>query len=653
MKSLNATMMVIAALLVSAPILIEPAAGQSKTPTIALSPPLRHSENPHVLRFREYDRDEDEILSEREYENGARRERKAVRREFKVFDADGDARMNLNEFLTVPVGQPENQRGVIEDPVILLASKRLIELMTPWEEWDTDGDGLLKKSEFASARPGLLVPGLESAAFSEWDQDANDQISREDVARTLEVAHGVRTRGGALLRNNCGLVVDYITFSRLKISDDGMISKADYFAALGPIKNKDVWINSIDRNRDGQFDFAEFATGNHRTDPVGSFLGLDKDMSGLLSLHEMDALPDHWRRMATHSFQGFDDDHDGAISLREYQLMPHCNLLAPWTSAIDTNNDGELPQFRLSQGIFLSALSAEYFRRLDVNGDETLSLNEFPFTSGFKRPTELHVQTSGGGRRVIVVRDYISVASPEISPDNKWIAVDASSRTAPQGGSHLLFFSLETDEIRDLGVGCMPNWSADGRRIAYCKYGQGVFIRDFEGNGADEELIDRQGWAIQFSTDGLHIAYVKRGNIMIQNLATGEKRSVFANGTSPYRSIEHNMEWSPDSRRICFRGHRSGGAVDIGIITATGDDPKLHVCCDGKLALPDFAWHPDGKRFMFPQNLAGQKCQIYEVDPDSDAKSAPVRYPEQPKDQNNSGLCWSSDGKLFTYVSNW
>jgi Ca2+-binding EF-hand superfamily protein len=352
MWSVHTRTMAIACNLVAAVMLTKPAVGQPSVPSIALKPPIPIEQNPHLLRFRERDTDADGILNETEYIIGAGRERKAVQREFKVFDADGDARLNLNEFLTVPIGQPENQRGVIDDPVIQLAEKRLAELMMSWGKWDTNGDGSLNNGEFQSARMGKLVPGLESATFSQWDQDVNNRISTADVARTLEVAYGVRTRGGALLRNNCGLVVDYITFSRLKISDDGMVSKADYFAALGPIEGKDSWMNSIDKNRDGQFDYAEFATGNHRTDPVGSFLGLDKDLNGLLSLQELDALPDDWRRMGTCSFQGFDDDRDGAISLREYQLMPHCNLIAPWPYAVDTNNDGELPQFRFSQGVF-------------------------------------------------------------------------------------------------------------------------------------------------------------------------------------------------------------------------------------------------------------------------------------------------------------
>ncbi len=170
MRSIWVRMMVIACLLVAAARLTEPAVGQIKTPSITLKPPIPEEQNPHVLRFRERDSDGDGILSETEYVIGAGRERKAVQREFKVFDTDGDARLNLNEFLTIPIGQPENQRGVIDEPVIQLASKRLSELMMSWEKWDTNGDGSLNNSEFASARIGLLVPGLESAAFNQWDQ---------------------------------------------------------------------------------------------------------------------------------------------------------------------------------------------------------------------------------------------------------------------------------------------------------------------------------------------------------------------------------------------------------------------------------------------------------------------------------------------------
>ena len=162
---------------------------QSQLPTIGLKSPIADEQNPHALVFRERDKDSDGILSVNEYITGAGRDRKTLHREFKVFDADADGRMSLNEFLTVPVGQPENQRGVIDDPVIQLAAKRQGELMKLWEKWDTNKDGLLDKPEFESAKLGLMVPGLESAGFTKWDQDVDGMISRDDVTRTLEVAY--------------------------------------------------------------------------------------------------------------------------------------------------------------------------------------------------------------------------------------------------------------------------------------------------------------------------------------------------------------------------------------------------------------------------------------------------------------------------------
>ena len=48
-------------------------------------------------------------------------------------------------------------------------------------------------------------------------------------------------------------------------------------------------------------------------------------------------------------------------------------------------------------------------------------------------------------------------------------------------------------------------------------------------------------------------AYVKRGgNLVIHTVKTGEKRFVFPERQSPYRYIEHNFTWSPDSGMICL-----------------------------------------------------------------------------------------------------
>lgn len=201
-----------------------------------------------------------------------------------------------------------------------------------------------------------------------------------------------------------------------------------------------------------------------------------------------------------------------------------------------------------------------------------------------------------------------------------------------------------------MGIGCIPQWSADGKKIGYSRYGRGVFIRNFEGE-ADEVSIDPRGWAIEFSPDGKQTAYVKgNNNFVIHNIATNETRPVFADGQSPYNYIEHNFTWSPDSKRICFKGHRPNGVVDVGIVNTTGGDPNLRVLCDAKDVSSDFSWLPDGKRLMFARHPAGAtRTQIFEIDPDGDKPS--VRYPKQPQDRNNICVSWSRDGKTFVYLS--
>ena len=520
--------------------------------------------------------------------------------------------------------------------------------------WDQNSDDRLAPDEFKAAAIVSRVRGLEQTTFKDWDLDRDQKVSREEAARVLEIAYGVRTPEGELLRSKSGRVVDWRLFRRLTPDREGFVNCDEYVQALGPLDDpaKKMWLSTTDQNHDGKFNYAEFATSNHRTDPVGTFLHLDADLNGRLTPDELETLTPDQMPIANCLFPGFDDDEDGGLSLREYQLTPLVNFLAHWESAQDSDSDGKLSpeEFRFHPGVALAALSREYFRRLDVNEDQSLSLDEFPFVTDHRPPNEIYVQFADGGILKIAIPDYPIIYSPEISPDAKWIAVDGWKHGQNNVAAHLLIASIDKDEVRDLGIGCIPHWSADGRRIAYSKYGQGVFIRNFEGD-AEEESIDPQGWAIEFSIDGLKTAYVTGGNnFVIHDVATDEKRPVFPEGQSPYRYIEHNFTWSPDSQQLVFKGHRPNGALDVGIVNATGGDPKLRVLCDAKDVGSDFSWLTGGKRLMFPRTPAGAaRTQIFEIDPDGNKPS--VRYPTQPKDRNNICVCWSRDGKTFVYMT--
>lgn len=253
-------------------------------------------------------------------------------------------------------------------------------------------------------------------------------------------------------------------------------------------------------------------------------------------------------------------------------------------------------------------------------------------------------------KRVAAVPDFPIINSPEISPDGKWIAVDGWKHTESNTDAHLLLVSLETGAVKDLGLGAMPTWSVDGRWIAFSKYppNGGVFIREVDGDA--ERWIDQDGWGIQWSPDGFKLAYARGGNIIIYDFIADSVKEVFPFGKSPYASIYWNCKWSPDSKRICFKGSRPNGTIDIGIISATGDAPNLRVRCNGRDYNEDIAWHPDGSRIAVPRGATdGKKGQIYEFNPDDDRP--PVLLAGQPGDRNNAGMCWSRDGKTFIFVS--
>lgn len=349
---------------------------------VLLSPVLVIAEDsPAEIALRARDTDKDGLVTVEEFVAADKAKEAPLRRDFRVFDADGDGRLSEAEFRSMPYWGTDDQRGPIADPIVDLAQSHKKRLLERWGDWNKDQDGGLSVAEFAAAKLPDQVAGLEGTQFSDWDHNGDNSISEDEAGLLLEIAFGVKVFTGELVRSSTGSVVDLRMLRNLHPDANWKIRREDYIKAMGSEDAAVKWFPSIKSDSDERFSVTEFMASGHRTDPVRAFLDLDRDLNARLSREEMENLPQGWGPPGRNWLPGFDDDMDGEYSLREFQLLPHINLLTSWHSARDADGDGKLSlqEFRPATGVEVAALAVEYFRRLDVDRDGFLALAEWPF----------------------------------------------------------------------------------------------------------------------------------------------------------------------------------------------------------------------------------------------------------------------------------
>jgi len=252
-------------------------------------------------------------------------------------------------------------------------------------------------------------------------------------------------------------------------------------------------------------------------------------------------------------------------------------------------------------------------------------------------------------RRVASFGDFAIVNSPEVAPDGKYVAVDGWKAHQNLRDARVLVVDVRTGEVKDLVKGCMPTWSPDGKWIALCKYGdeRGVYIRSIDGKV--ERLIDRDGWGIQWSPDGLKAAYSRRGKLVVHNFVSDSER-VVEPADWDYTYIYWNPTWSPDSKQVCFKAKHKDGHSEFAIVNVTSNMAAVRRRINADNFNEDIAWHKDGSRIVIPRKPKdSQRAQLCEFDPDEAAEPTPIKG--QPVDRHQGGMCWTRDGNTLFFIS--
>lgn len=199
-----------------------------------------------------------------------------------------------------------------------------------------------------------------------------------------------------------------------------------------------------------------------------------------------------------------------------------------------------------------------------------------------------------------------------------------------------------SEALREIGNGQPEGWSDDGQVViagTWKETGPTSVMLSVVGQAAP---ISVEGTFAILSRDGVHVAFVRDGNIYVRNLSTGDEVRV-TDSIIPYMK---QPSWSPDGSTLLFTFNP--GDTDIYVANADGSDERLLM--SGHAA----SWSPDGSRIEFAVGEAalGSWGSWYVADVGSGSL---VRLGDYSFDDignfcwGTSDNLWSPDGRYVVY----
>lgn len=235
------------------------------------------------------------------------------------------------------------------------------------------------------------------------------------------------------------------------------------------------------------------------------------------------------------------------------------------------------------------------------------------------------------------------VGSAEFSRDGKMIAMDMSQGSTAT--SHLIVCQADGSNPRDIGPGCMPSFSPDGKQLVLSDNG----IEIMNVDGTNRRVLDASGWGTQWSPDGKWIAYGKSGNVILMDPKTHATRILLSGAEAQrYIQIYWNLGWSHDSKTVGFKARRRDGEDEIAVIDIDKPQGLQPLLSKIKGINPDitFTAKNDGVVFgMHNPKVKGSQLHVVYRNKPEEIKV----LPNQPDNLRIIDAHWSRDGQWLTF----
>ncbi|MCA8994149.1 MAG: PD40 domain-containing protein [Planctomycetaceae bacterium] len=578
-------------------------------------------------------------------------------RDFQVFDFNGDSLISKQELSGIPGVVPLYARGEIPD-VFAGIEEHAIASMEISYGWAENPELVIQSNIFATTY--LQSLGLNSTQrnqiLRQADVNGNLMIDFAEMEGFVK-QQLVRRASGVDLHARSGLVVNYSSFLHLDADRDGGISRDEYLSRYYDKELAPGRFQVSDRDGDGTIKLEEFiyplAFGWN--DPINDFLKSDTDLDGELSPEELvEGLPTYLQRIGPFIIPGFDADKNGKLNLWEYRITPVANRVAAWQRVpVDANRNRQIEFAEFAGDESLLLLRRWYFQQFDLDGSGALTPDEYIFKYTPDDAFYALAADDSSFEKLYSSADTSYCGSQAVSPDGKWIAFDG--RPAESSFSDTVIYIMAADGTGRRAVcdGSMPTWSADGKYLACSRSGQNSGVWLMKSDGSEPKRISEDGWGAQWSPDGKSIAFTLGAQIALYNVETEAIDVVVGQGGHPYQYIYYNMAWSPDCKRVCFKGRKANDTFELASVSVSGDSPDLKVHYGGELTFDnDAAWSLDGSRiFVSIRNEEKKRSLLYSIAANEE-NPAPAEVPGQTIDFGTcTSCCWTPDGKsLIVHV---
>ena len=296
------------------------------------------------------------------------------------------------------------------DPIATMWMRAVEALDESYDQWNFRPEETVDSTTFTiNYIASLATDGrrrLDRVMILHVDPNRDRSVTREEALGFLESQIGLRWVSGDRLRFQDGRVLVFSEFLRADTNQDDRISKKEFVVAMWDREGVDAQFSIMDLNGDGVIDLSEYAdprSPNFRN-VIEIFNQADSSGDLLLDREELyQWVPMHRRHLLDSNLAAFDEDGDQALSIDEFRLSMLGNYNYPWeVKPEDRNRDGEISfdEFSFHPRDLFQLQKRYYFHCLDVDGDNSLSQDEFAFQQR-RNHVLVSVDVKGNSSRLI------------------------------------------------------------------------------------------------------------------------------------------------------------------------------------------------------------------------------------------------------------